>query len=335
MSLDPDEAALDPRTAVLLARIAEMPKPDLKKTPIAAYRAQVHEFLRLLPDNPPSLAVVRDCEVAGAEGPLAARLYDVIDGASRPALVFFHGGGFVRGDLESHDSLCRRLSAAGGFRLMSVAYRLAPEAKFPRAALDAIAAIRAVDRDASTFGIDPDLIAIGGDSAGANLAAVAARELAIAGDVCARFQLLLYPVLRMGVDTPSRRRFAEGYFLTRESIDWFDALYFSAEEERSSPLASPLLHDVAAGIAPAMIVTAGFDPLKDDGAAYAEKLVAAGVACEHVDYADQIHGFMSLPAFSGSAEEAVRRCASAVARKIGARPAGRARSPDAGAKEES
>lgn len=334
MSLISDDATLDPLTAVLLARIAQMPRSDLKNTPIGAYRAEIHEFLRLLPDRPPTLAVVRDCEVAGAEGPLAARLYDVVDGASRPALVFFHGGGFVRGDHESHDSLCRRLSAAGDFRVISVAYRLAPEAKFPRAPLDAISAIRAVDRDASIYGVDPNLIAIGGDSAGANLAAVAARELAIAGDVCARFQLLLYPVLRMGVDTPSRRRFADGYLLTRESMDWFDALYFSAEEERSSPLASPLLHDVVAEIAPALIVTAGFDPLKDDGVAYAEKFIAAGVPCEHVDYADQIHGFMSLPAFSGSAEEAIRRCAIAVAQKIGAIPAGRVRSPDTGAKEE-
>lgn len=304
---------LDPKTRILLDKIAQLPKTDLRSTPIDVYRAQIHAFLQLLPDRPPRLAVVRDIMIDGAEHPLAARIYDPIDAGERPALVFFHGGGFVRGDIESHDPLCRRLAAAGDFRVISVAYRLAPEAKFPRAPLDAIAAVRAIDRGASALGVDPDRIAVGGDSAGANLAAVAARELALAGDVRLRFQLLLYPVLQMGVETPSRQKFADGYMLTRESVAWFENLYFDSEAEKKSPLSSPLLYDAPREIAPALIVTAGFDPLNDDGFAYAAKLTAAGAGCRHIDYSDQIHGFMSLVAFSGAAEEAVRVCAAAAA----------------------
>jgi acetyl esterase len=304
---------LDPKTRFLLDRIALLPKVDPRTMPIDAYRAQIHAFLKLLPDQPPELAVVRDIAVEGAEGPLEARIYDSVDGAGRPTLVFFHGGGFVRGDIESHDPLCRRLAASGGFRVISVAYRLAPEAKFPRAPLDAIAAIRSIDRHAVTLGIDTARLAVGGDSAGANLAAVAAREFTISRDIQIRFQLLLYPVLQAGVETASRARFADGYMLTRESIAWLEDLYFCEEDEKQSPLASPLLHDVPRGIAPALIVTAGFDPLNDDGVAYAAKLSAAEVRCRHIDYGDQIHGFMSLTAFSDAAENAVMACAADVA----------------------
>jgi acetyl esterase len=303
---------VDPKTRALLDMMAALrtePLSAITARQIRAMRAAGRSLL-----NPPtaSIAVTRDIALTGAAGPIGGRLYDVEEGADRPTLVYFHGGGFVVGDLDSHDALCRRLSHYGRLRVIAVDYRLAPEHPFPAAPDDAAAALADIVARASEFGVDANRVALGGDSAGANLAAVTSREAARGSIPSVRFQLLFYPVTQSVEETPSRRAFAEGYMLTRESMDWFDGHYLPAGVDRRDERISPLLHPTPEGLAPALVVTAGFDPLKDEGRAYAEALSAAGVSCRHIDYGDQIHGFVSFTAFSGLAEDAIAEAARAV-----------------------
>lgn len=297
----------------LLASMGEAPISQLTPEEVRASRARGMDFLNL---PSPDLAVVRDVEVEGAAGPLKARVYDVEEGEARPTLVYFHGGGFVLGDIESHDPLCRRLAHAGKMRVISVDYRLAPEAPFPAGVEDAIASTAAIAGNSSAYGADSSRIAVGGDSAGANLATAAARHFARRGGAGVAFQLLIYPVVLAGRSTPSRERFAEGYFLTKDSMDWFERHYFPEGADLSSEAASPLLTPPPQGLAPAYIITAGFDPLVDEGRDYAEALKAAGVPVDYVDYPDQIHGFVSFTAFSSVAAEAIERAARAVRKAL-------------------
>lgn len=293
----------------LLASLGQPPISELSPEEVRASRAGNTQFLNL---PSPDLTVIRDIEVDGAAGPLKARIYDAENGAARPTLIYFHGGGFVLGDIESHDPLCRRLAHAGEMRVISVDYRLAPEAPFPAGVEDAIAATKAVAANSSAYGVDPARLAVGGDSAGANLATVTARACARAGAPKIAFQLLFYPVVAAGRSTPSRERFIEGYFLTKEGMDWFDRHYFPPDADKSLEEASPLLTPPPAGLAPAYVVTAGFDPLVDEGRDYAEALKAAGVPTDYVDYPDQIHGFVSFTAFSSVAAQAIEDAARAV-----------------------
>ncbi|MBI1365862.1 MAG: alpha/beta hydrolase fold domain-containing protein [Alphaproteobacteria bacterium] len=308
---------LDPKIRQLLDLMASIEQPPFREQSIAEFRERraIGRDMLILPS--PELDVVRDFEVAGAEHPLKARIYDVEDGDARPTLAYFHGGGFVFGDLESHDSVCRRLAAAGEMRVISVDYRLAPEAPFPAAIEDAVAAVADIAERASDFGADPARLAVGGDSAGACLATLAARQFARAPGPQISFQLLIYPVVQMGEETASRRNFAEGYFLTRDMMEWFYELYMPDGGDFSSERVSPLRHDPPEGLAPAYVVTAGFDPLRDEGRAYAEKLRSAGVAVEHVNYPDQIHGFFNFTAFSSAAAGAIERAGKAVRLALG------------------
>lgn len=307
---------VDPRTRTLLDMMAALGEPPLSETTPAEFRARRERGRALINPVSPDVEIVRDVEVAGGAGPLRARLYDTQDGAARPALVYFHGGGFCYGDLDSHDPLCRRLAAHGGFRVIAVDYRLAPEAPFPAAVEDAIAALMQVAGEAARFGSDPARLAVGGDSAGACLATIAARHAARAGGPSLRFQLLIYPVVQEGRVTASRQKFADGYFLTREVMNWFRGHYlgddFDAADERISPLLTP----PPANLAPALVVTAGFDPLLDEGRDYAHALAQAGVPTGYVEYPDQIHGFFSFTAFSSVAEQAIADAARAVARAL-------------------
>lgn len=310
-------AAVDPKTKPLLDLIAALGEPPLREQKIEDFRERRRRGRELINTPPPALAIVRDTDVAGGAGPLPARIYDDRDGGSRPTLVYFHGGGFVYGDLDSHDGICRRLAKAGGVRVISVEYRLAPEHPFPAPVDDAIAAFRSVASNPAKYGADPARLAVGGDSAGACLSTVIARDVAKRGGAELKFQLLFYPVTQQGRMTASRERFAEGYFLTREAIDWFTDLYLGARWTGvADDRISPLDFDTPAGLAPAFVITAGLDPLLDEGTAYAEKLQRAGVPVRYVDYPDQIHGFASFTAFSSVAEEALAEAGREVARAL-------------------
>jgi acetyl esterase len=304
---------VDPKTRMLLDLMAALGEPPLSAQTVEDFRARRARGREIISNPSPELPVIRDIEVAGHEGPLRARLYDSKDGPPRPALIYFHGGGFVYGDIESHDSVCRRLAHHGGFRVISVDYRLAPEAPFPAPVDDAIAAIAAIAGRAADYGVDARRLAVGGDSAGACLATVAARHLRRTGGPALAFQLLIYPVTQASVETESRRKFAEGYFLTTETMAWFDGLYLPNGADRSDERIAPLLTAPPAGLAPALIITAGFDPLRDEGLAYAEALTAAGIDVRYREYPDQIHGFASFTKFSGAAEKAIEDAARTVA----------------------
>jgi acetyl esterase len=310
-------ANLDAKLRTLLDLIASIGEPPLAQQTVAAFRERRERGRDVVNSPPPELPIVRDIEVAGAAGPLAARLYDVEEDVQRPTLIYFHGGGFVYGSIESHDPVCKRLAAAGAMRVISVAYRLAPEHPFPAGIEDAVAATKDISANCSVYGVDNSRIAVGGDSAGACLATLVAREAARNGAPKIGFQLLIYPVVQSGRETPSRRNLSEGYFLTREAMDWFEDFYLPPGTDRELERVSPLRTAPPAGLAPALVITAGFDPLLDEGREYAEVLSAAGVRCDYVDYPDQIHGFFNFTAFSSVAAKAIDDAARTARRALG------------------
>ena len=289
-------ALLDATNAVEMPPLSTLPPAMIRE----GYRAQ-----RVGVDaGAPTDLDVRDLEVAGGAGPLKARLYTPKDApAVGPGLVYFHGGGFVIGDLDSHDSFLRRLAAASGVRVLSVDYRLAPEHPFPAAHDDALASLRWAFDHAAEIGFDPARIAVGGCSAGGNLSASVALDLR--GDPARRlaFQLLLYPATAMDQDTASRRDLATGHLLTAEVMEWFGNHLAAAghpEQARAEPVKADLT-----GVAPALVVTAGFDPLKDEGKAYAAAMNAAGSMAEHVEYAAFVHDFYTLSPFCTAVPAAI------------------------------
>jgi acetyl esterase len=231
-----------------------------------------------------------------AEGPRRARVYTSggANGAPRPGLVFFHGGGFALGSIESHDRVCRELASKAGVVVVSVDYRLAPEHPFPAAPDDCVAATRWILANAGSFGMAPEAVAVGGDSAGGNLAAVVAQ--ALRGEARApAFQLLIYPVCDFTRPGQSHRYFAEGYLLTKASIDWFEENYIPGAN-RTDPRVSPFFAKDLSGLPPALLITAGFDPLRDEGRLYADAMLKAGVDVEQVCAEGSMHGFFNTTA---------------------------------------
>ena len=296
---------LDPQIAALLEQINAAP-PMSRGTPEEA-REGFRKLTTAAAAFSPEIEVdsIEEIEVDGADGPLETRLYRPLGDAVCPTLLFFHGGGFVIGDLVSYDAQCRLLCRDGGVAVLSVAYRLAPEHPFPAAADDAIAAAEWTLANVERLGGDPARVAIGGDSAGGNLAAVAAqalrdREPGFAG------QLLIYPVTDFSSERPSHAENAEGLFLTGDDMEWFRGLYVG-ESDLTDPRISPLLADDLAGLPPAVVITAEFDPLRDDGEAYAEALEDAGVPVRRRRFDGLIHGFLAMgtasPAAAGAAQE--------------------------------
>jgi acetyl esterase len=258
---------------------------------------------------------VHDRTVRGATGPLPARLYvprGVV--APGPLLVFFHGGGMVYGDLDTHDAVCRFLAEQAGVRVLAVDYRLAPEHVFPAGVDDAWAAFEWVASNAGDYDALPDRLAVGGDSAGGYLAAATALRAA-QEQVPLAFQLLIYPMTEMHSGLPSRSTFAEGFYLTKKFMDKAETAYLAGADRtdpRASVLHADLPKEVVAHLAPAYLVTAGFDPLRDEGEAYAKKLEEAGAVVSYRLEPAEIHGFANLLAFEHSGLEAMRRCAAAL-----------------------
>ncbi|PYM22860.1 MAG: acetyl hydrolase [Candidatus Rokuibacteriota bacterium] len=269
--------------------------------------------------TPPQIGMVRDLTADGPLGPIPLRVYRPAGvPASTPlaVLVFFHGGGWVIGDLETHDVLCRQLTAGSGVSVVSVDYRLAPEHKFPAAVDDAWAATRWVVAHAGELAVDASRLAVGGDSAGGNLAAVVALLARDKGAPAIAVQVLIYPVTDLVGETRSYRDFAEGYLLTREGMRWFIAHYLTAEAEAADWRASPIRAQSLAGLPAALIVTAGFDPLRDEGEAYAERLRDAGVRVDSVCYGGMIHGFVPMGRLLDTAGRAISLIAGSLSQAL-------------------
>src|SRR4029077_21093511 len=221
------------------------------------------------------------------------------------AYLFFHGGGWVIGDVNTHDVLCRQLTAASGASVISVDYRLAPEHKFPAAADDSWAATTWVIAHAAELGLDASRVAVGGDSAGGNLATVVALMARDAGGPTIKLQTLIYPVTDVMRETRTYADFADGYLLTRESMRWFIAQYLPAGDQARDWRVSPLRAPSLAGLPPALIITAGFDPLRDEGEMYAGRLRDAGNMVDYVCYGGMIHGFIGMGKLLDTAQRAI------------------------------
>ncbi len=312
---------VDPQAARLLAMLGAGGGTDWGDVGAAERRRGFAGLMRLA-GRPPEIGGVDLAEVAGDAGPLAARLYRPADEPTglRPGLVFFHGGGLVAGDLDTHDVLCRALAAGSGFRVLAVAYRLAPEHRFPAPMQDAVAATAdALDR-ASSFGFDAARIGVGGDSAGGTLAAVAARVLKARPGPRPALQLLLCPVLDTVASTESRRAFAEGHLLDAGMMARDLADLAPGAADLQDPRLSPLHAADLTGVAPALVHTAEFDPLRDEGALYAERLAAAGVAVAHRCHPGMIHHFYGLTGFIPAARVVLAGIASELGAALSSGP---------------
>lgn len=295
---------IDPQLDVLLQLMAGSGSPPMyEQTPEDARRG-----FRVLtvdlrdPASVPAVDAVEDVTVPGAAGSLAARVYRPAATGPLPTVAFFHGGGFVIGDLDTHDLTCRTIATLCDAVVVSVDYRLAPEHPFPAAVDDALAAARWVSDSLADLGGD-DRMAVAGDSAGGNLSAVVAQAFRDEDRPLAA-QLLVYPVTDMGGSYPSHTENAEGYFLDRPTMDWFGAQYVGDPSALGDPRLSPL-HGRLDGLASAVVVTAELDPLRDDGNAYARALADAGVAVEHRVFPGLIHGFVDMGRHSTAAQAAV------------------------------
>lgn len=300
----------------LVLRLVELTdEPAVEDLPIPAGRRHTVRQAGLVGGRQP-VGAIRDLLVDGAAGALPARLYvprELVGADRAPTMMYFHGGGWVYGSVESHDAACRHLAAHAGVQVLSVNYRRAPEDPFPAAPDDAEAAYRWLVENAAAVGADPDRLLVGGDSAGGNLATVTAIAAARDG-LPLRLQLLVYPATDLSRKHPSRDLFGSGFYLTEGYMDRAADLYAAPGCDRTDPRMSPVYADVPAGLAPAILVVAGFDPLRDEGIAYAEHLGAAGAHVDLLRFDDLIHGFFNYvgvgrrpPAANREIAERVRR----------------------------
>jgi acetyl esterase len=307
---------LDPKARELLEVLDAPGAPAFSELPLADARAAVTQLFAAQ-GTPEPLARVEDRTVPGPAGNIPVRVYTPEGRGPFPVLVFFHGGGWVLCDLESHDLVCRTLARAVPAVVVAVDYRRAPEDKFPAAAEDCYAATRWVAAHAATIGGDPRRIAVGGDSAGGNLAAVVALMARDRGGPGLVFQLLVYPATDATMDAPSHRENANGYFLTADMMVWFWGHYLRGPEDRVNPYVSPLRAPDLRGLPPALVVTAEFDPLRDEGEAYATRLREAGVPARLVCYPGMIHAFFQLTASLEQAHQAQAEAAAALRAAFG------------------
>ncbi len=311
--------SLDAIVKGLLDEMAASPLPKLWEVAPAQGREMYRMISTTMEPQGISIGKIDNMSIPGPVGPIQIRIYTPVasGGTALPVLVYFHGGGFVIGDLETHDTLCRTLANETGAKVIAVDYRLAPEHKFPAAPDDCYAAVKWVETNAASLGVDPNRIAVGGDSAGGNLAAVMCLMAKQKGGPHLVFQLLIYPVTQMRANTDSMKSFAEGYFLEKRTMDWFFDQYATPETDPNDPRISPLTASDLAGLPRAYIVTAGFDPLRDEGKAYADKLNRAGVAAVYVDYPTMIHGFFGMSGVLPQARQAITEASAALRKAFG------------------
>ncbi|MEA2801621.1 MAG: acetyl esterase [Rhodospirillaceae bacterium] len=290
-----DGRTLDGRTQWLLQLLARSGQTPTEKTSVAEARAGYDAFMLEMGGRPAPIGEFVDRTIEGPAGRLRVRTYRPAGTVARllPAILYFHGGGWVMGSLEGYDLVCRYFCARTGCAVVAVDYRLAPEHKFPAAIDDAVAAYRWLAAEAVGLGIDPARIVIAGDSAGGNIAAVAARLLRDeTRPPC--LQWLIFPATDLAFDSPSYKSCGEGFMVTRTAMEWFRGHYLNDPGEIDDPRASPLRASDLSGVAPALIFTNGIDPLRDEGHAYADRLAAAGVRTIHREFDSLIHGFIGL-----------------------------------------
>ena len=319
-------AALHPQLVALLERAAKSPLPPYYEVPAPVARRLYRDTRGALTPDPPAVEAVQlllapgPAGPAGPCGPVPVRAYRP-KGAGKeeilPALVYYHGGGWVIGDLDTHDVVCRTLANGARCAVFSVEYRKAPEAPFPAGVEDSFAALAFLAGEAKKLAIDPKKIAVGGDSAGGNLSAVMALMARDRGGPALSFQLLIYPATDQRMGHPSIDGNGEGYLLTKKSMLYFRGHYLPNAADWTDGRASPLLAPSLAGLPPAFLMTAGFDPLLDEGRAYAERLRAEGVPTEYREYSDMVHGFITMGRVLDTANTALADCAQALRKAWG------------------
>lgn len=303
-------AKLDPDAAAVYKAFQDAGRPAYETLTADEARAYYSAARLVSNPDPAEMASVRSIAIPGPAGDIPARLYTPNklrqDEGLAPALVFFHGGGWVIGDLETHDVVCRGIAHDGELLVISVDYRLAPEHKFPAAVDDAIAATRWIADNAKKLGIDPEQLSVGGDSAGGNLSAVVALHARDHGGPLLAGQVLIYPATDFSMRHPSHSEPETSVLLTHSVIRWFRDHYLSGAQDADDWRASPARAETLAGLPPAFVITAGADPLRDEGDEYARRLLDAGVPVVHRTYPGQFHGFFTMGKLLPQANVAVR-----------------------------
>ena len=288
------DRTMDPKAQIVGEVVKSIRVPGYYP-PLPELRQQLRLMVTLMDEPAPALPRIEDIRIPGPAGEIPARVYaPSAGGAPLPSVAYFHGGGWVQGDLETHHGLCARLAGHAGALVVAVDYRLAPEHKFPAAVEDCLAAYQWMRARGRDIGADPARVAVAGDSAGGNLSAVISQRTAGAGMPVPTCQVLIYPAVDFSLDTESHRDLEDGHIIPRERIHWYAQQYLRSEADKTDLRASPLRAPSLTGQPPAMIVTAGFDPLRDEGRAYADRLRAAGVDVVYREYPGQIHAFVSL-----------------------------------------
>ncbi|EQB69029.1 MAG: esterase [Thermoplasmatales archaeon A-plasma] len=306
--------ALDPDVAKLLKMISEMNMPNFRDMDVGDLRNMMNNNPLMKED----IQISRTTDMSIGEGKIPARLYDPKDG-TRSLILYFHGGGFVFGNLESHDAVCRRAVRESGCKVLSVDYRLAPEHKFPAAVEDAFTAYVWARKNARKLDVDPDRIAVAGDSAGGNLSAAVSLMIRDRGVEKPMLQVLFYPALGPDFFSESLREFSDGFFLTRDQIDWFGDMYLGNKADALNPYFSPILHPDLSGLPEAIIITGEHDPLRDQGETYVSRLGSAGIPVTGIRAMGMIHGFLSFTPVVPAAAGVADMVWSLVGKKLGSR----------------
>jgi len=311
---------LHPQARALLDLIEERGLPAMQALPPVEARTFYRDRRALTQPEPPPVAEIAELSAEGPHGAIPLRLYRPTRRsdlrAPAPVLVYFHGGGWTIGDLDTHDVLCRQLANAAGCAIVSVDYRMGPEHRFPAAVDDSFAATAWVRRNAEALGLDASRLAIGGDSAGGNLAAVVALLARDAGNLPIAYQLLIYPATDMRCGHASHTANGTGYLLEAPTIAYYKGNYIGDPAHDIDWRASPLLHADLTRLPPALVLTAGFDPLRDEGLAYADALAAAGNRASYLCFERQIHGFITMGKVIDEANTAVAMCAAELSRAL-------------------
>jgi acetyl esterase len=317
-----ESMSLKPEVKALLEAYAQNPVPPLEQLPLAEARKGFEQSAKLM-SKAEKLANTKDFKIQGYKDEIKIRLYspDGEDGTKLPAIVYYHGGGWVIGNIETHDALCHTLSNEAGCIVVSVDYSLAPESKFPVAVEDSYLAAKWVFENADELNIDENFIAVAGDSAGGNLAAVVSYLAVQRQTPSIAYQMLFYPSTGFEY-TPSYEKYGEGYYLTKSTMNWFREQYLNSPEDTQNPLAAPLLipDEITPLLPPAYILTAELDPLCDGGEHFAAKLKNAGVETEYVCAPGMLHGFLGMTEYLPDGKEAIRATAEAFKKRSALKP---------------
>jgi acetyl esterase len=303
---------LDHDAEILIKMIQEANRPTFESVGAVAARDLYMAGRKALSPDPMPIAETRDVAIPGSGGPIPARLYRSAKNGTLPVLVFFHGGGWVVGNIDSHEAMCRHIANRAECAVVSVDYRMGPEHKFPAAVEDCFAATAWTADNGASLGVDPGRLAIGGDSAGGNLAAVVSLLARDKGAPRIAYQVLIYPATDAAMRHDSVARYAEGYVLTRATMRWFYEQYLRTPDDAADWRVSPLLAPDLSRLPPAYVLTAGYDPLCDEGDAYAARLAAAGVPVTHRRFPGQVHGFVTNGRVIRAAETALDEVAAAL-----------------------